>query len=282
MFSINRILVPVNFQSGTEEALSTAKGIAKRQHSEVFLLHVIDSAREIDGESLINNIINGRSPALGYSLDKLSELENKLARVGIKSTSLVRQGSIVGNILHLVKTKGIDLMVLGIRHHSFFDYLFGMIKKLIDEAPCPILTVPRKKEEFKRVLIPVLQFNNAIEKYEYARPIIKRNKAFANLTAFLSSEAPVMKNSLILLLELLEEKLRDDLIPFESSASITHDFSHSVLKSASEDNSDLIVLPDSIRQGIPDYIFGSSTHRIVNNSPVPVLSINSRTAMKDL
>jgi nucleotide-binding universal stress UspA family protein len=139
------ILFPTDFGDASLAALPYAVSVAKRSHSKLILLHVVESVPHAEGTSISGNVVD-------------SAAEEELRRVGVQRLKhlipndlrlepelYVEFGRPVDAILKEAARTGAGLIVLGLHHKSLFPppaHLPSSIAYgLAIEAKCPVLTV---------------------------------------------------------------------------------------------------------------------------------------------
>lgn len=147
-----RILVPVSFAPSSEEALKTAFEIARRQGSELFVLHVAY-------DPILQSEAGQSEAGIGtFSLpgDWPRELERKRrqldhwvaehlrqVRRDLSVTKLIVEGNPERRILEIAREKKIDLIVLGHYEEDALERFFlgRNIDRIVDHADCAVLIV---------------------------------------------------------------------------------------------------------------------------------------------
>ena len=142
-----RILVPVSFTPSSEKALKTAFDIARRQGSELFVLHVAHDPI-VQSEAGIGTFsLRGDWPRelkrRRQLLDRMVEEQLKQASRALTVTKLVVEGDPERRILEIAKEKKIDLILLGHHGETGLEHFFigRNIDRIVDHADCAVLIV---------------------------------------------------------------------------------------------------------------------------------------------
>jgi len=141
MLSLGHILVATDFSPISIGALRHALGIARRYHSTVSLLHVVDPAlfglAGPDGTSADTNCAVRDCEALEASLRQEGILE------GLNFSSAVRVGPVWKTVREATEQESYGLLVLGTHGRTGISKL--LLGSVADSAfrysPCPVLTV---------------------------------------------------------------------------------------------------------------------------------------------
>ncbi|NJO88179.1 MAG: universal stress protein [Chloroflexia bacterium] len=146
---------------------------------------------------------------------------------------------------------------------------------VVKHASCPVLTIPGKwnRTEFKKVVFPVRLKPGAIEKYDYTRSIIAKNKSSILIVGLAEQENPQSFQYLADLVNLFKIQLKNDNVDFSSILYHSKEFSEKVIDAAEELDADLIVITANLDYDLKAFFIGPFAQQIVNHSQRPVLSI---------
>jgi nucleotide-binding universal stress UspA family protein len=276
--TLDTILVPVDFSDNSLNALDTAIAIAKRQKARLLLLHVFST-----NPSIIY-------PQLGLATDfvyaKFSEFPEKELQMraekikeehAVECRAFVVTGAICPVITEQASTLKADLIVMGTHGVSGFREFFmgSCAYAVLKNAPCPVLTIPahHKWEHFKKILFPVRAMANAIEKYQVARSIIRKNKAELIVMGLVEIDSPTTFDSLNENAIKLVEILKEDKVKLDTKFHYCDSFAQKILGKAKALKVDLVIVTANLDYKIQDFFIGPFAQQIVNHSKVPVLSI---------
>ena len=124
---IKRILCPVDFSSGSENALRYAAELAGLFDAELNVIHVATSAKTSGDDEDLATLCSW-VPAETKAQCKLQEL--------------VRHGDVSKEILREAMDVSADLIVIGVSHGTFSDETLGeKTTEILRDASCPVITV---------------------------------------------------------------------------------------------------------------------------------------------
>lgn len=288
--NINHILVPIDFSESSLNALDTAVSMAKRQGSKLTLLHVINENLLSYHHSDIMPIA-ASVPLIETMCDEaqnmLGDIADKVVKEhGIEAHTHTSRGYVPSEICKAVERLGSDLVVMGthgasgLREFFMGTNAFAVVK----HATCPVLTVPTngKWESFSRILFPVRDTPGALEKYDFLRKIIRRNKATIYVLGLPEAGSATSENWVDKNIRKIKSKLQDDEV--ECLAQLlqpTEQIAQEVLKTVETAQTDLIAITATLDYGIRDFFVGPYTQQIVNHARVPVLSIRPAQVLAD-
>jgi len=273
---MKKILVPVDFSKPAENALRVAAEIARKNNSELFVLHVVEMAETLFGTEQFN--VNDEQIIFFLKLAKkrFSKFLDKSYLEGIQVTDLVEVGSPTMNINEVLSDQKIDLLVMGSNGASGLDEILigSNTEKVVRHSPVPVLVV---KQELKKLDINTIVFASNFAKENLNA--FKKAKAFAdsfnaslhllyvNLPGnqFYSSEEITLQVS-----KFLEAA---DLADFKN-ISIYNDYTIElgVINGSRALGADIIAMPTHGRKGLSHFFNGSIGEDVVNHSTLPVIT----------
>jgi nucleotide-binding universal stress UspA family protein len=157
--TFNKILAPTDFSEDSKLALTYAVTLAQKFSSEIIVVHV--------DQPLAPVMVSELNPGLDVStmnriaeegrLLALKELDATTARLReseVKVRSLMRVGAPFLEIIHAAQSEGTDLIVMGTHGRSGLAHvLMGSVaERVVNKAPCPVLTVRHPDRKFKHPL----------------------------------------------------------------------------------------------------------------------------------
>lgn len=133
--AFRHILYATDFSSAAVHAASYAFALAEAFGSDIDVLHVV-SEGGIGHHEL-------RTERENEFLGALGELIPEQAQAFCRSRTFVESGKVRERIIEHARERGVDLIVLGVHHHSSLAMHFrtGPAFHIIVEATCPVLTI---------------------------------------------------------------------------------------------------------------------------------------------
>ena len=133
---IRRILHPTDLTAISDNALAAAVRIAKQNHAEILLVHVLPPPTPI------YEIESSFRPEAEEALAKLLK---RVTDIGVKAKRVLIKGSapVSNNIVRCAKFFGADLIVMGTRGRTGISrWLVGShASRVIARAHCPVVVV---------------------------------------------------------------------------------------------------------------------------------------------
>jgi len=149
MYKYKNILVPTDFSSGAENAISHAIDIAKSMNARIHLLNVVQPVvYPIGIEIAHESLLNLEKELEENSRKSLEKICTKLSLDGIDNVYKVLMGKAHKVIIDYANENEIDLTVIATHGSSGFEhFLFGSTtEKVIRKINAPILVVHFPKE----------------------------------------------------------------------------------------------------------------------------------------
>jgi nucleotide-binding universal stress UspA family protein len=146
MTTITRILVPVDFEETSREALAYAAMLAERMGAALSLVHVFDDVYA--SGAYAPDVYAPLPPAVRERV--IGELQQKLSALlpatgGHRNRADVIVGTPANGIVESAREQGADLIVMGTHGRRGLSHaLLGSVaERVLRTASCPVLTVRR-------------------------------------------------------------------------------------------------------------------------------------------
>jgi len=288
MLSLKHILVASDFSPISIVALRHALGIARRYHSNVSLLHVIDpsiyGAAGPDGISADTECASRDAERIEAGLRSDGSLE------GLTFDFTVRVGPVWTTIAETIEDKRSAALVLGTHGRTGLRKLAlgSVAESAFREAPCPVLTVgPKVLEskscgaEAKHFLVPTDLSPESLEALPYGTSLAKVTHGDVSLlhvrdprSESSNQDAKSVEAANTRLRELLQiHPDAQSIVPFIVKAGSPAEV---VIAFAEEHRTDLIVMGRRAwAEDSPP--MWRTAYAIVTQAPCPVLSMKSAT-----
>ncbi|NUQ80884.1 MAG: universal stress protein [Bacteroidetes bacterium] len=278
MWTLTNLLVPTDFSNHSELAIKIATQVAKPFGSQLEILHVTD----FEKQSADYAGYKGSKESLIKVIQNEAELKvNKLVKErdwgGLKVVGINIVGTAIERIVHVARQRKTGLVLMATRGRgNATDFVLGSTTyKVIRTAPCPVLSIPNPKNEFKveRILFPTDFSNNSYLGYEYAVSMARHWNAQLNILHVADQDTPD--------LEVIEQKFTalksaafaEGVINVVTHLTKDRDASDGIKNFTDSKNMDLIVIATHGHGGVKQYFLGSTTVDVVTRSAVPVLLI---------
>jgi len=281
-YKIKNVLMPTDFSELSACAFKVAVALCKRQNAKLTILHVVDSMyymTAIDAnEALYPSLGTAESDYVkSYRQNMEGTVKELTSKYGIQVKAIVEMGNPADTICRVASRDNFDLIVMGTHGASGLREFFmgSNAFSVVKHASCPVLTIPGNwnRTEFKKVVFPIRLLPGAIEKYDYARPIIEKNKSSLLIVGLAERENSQSIHDLADMVNQFKLQLNDDKVDFLSVLYHSKKFPEKVMDESEDFDADLIVITANLDYDLKAFFIGPFAQQIVNHSQRPVLSI---------
>jgi len=300
----NKILCATDFSDFSNQTVSYGVALAKEFGASLIVCHVIDlSSVAIYGEFQLDPV--GQQNRIME--DANEQLEALTGDQPVAWEPLITVGKAADEISRAVEEKSIDLVIAATRGRSGFKRLIlgSVTESLMRTLTCPLLVVrspehefvnpPEQEVQLQKILVGCDFSPDSGLAFEYGLSLAQEFQAELHLAHVI--EPPVQPNLLIeetyVSGEIQEDyhnqliqKLKD-MVPGEAANWCTPQTSimegqpyEELVKYADTRDIDMIVLGVRGHGLVKTLFLGSTTDRVIRNSPCPVLSVSSKVQKK--
>jgi nucleotide-binding universal stress UspA family protein len=303
MPEIKKVLFPTDFSELADHALPYAIKMAKIFKAELVMLHAV-TLYEHDPNDPEHHF-----PSLKkYCADvqKLADADlqvciEKMGDIGVAVTQKVIQGiSPHAAILEYIKATGdVSLIVMSTHGRSGLKHvLLGSVSEnVIRYAPCPVLVVKQPEHEFidpatgevhiGKILFPVDFSKESIEPLELLKDMAQLTGAEVIVFHAIDVEIPPVyyTSGLTSILQLdpklnerVKRKMQTVIGKPLKGLRLRYEIGegramHLIRSLAADEKVDLIIMGSTGSHGIGDFLFGSTTARVIQKAVCPVLVV---------
>lgn len=271
----NKILVPIDFSEQSLIALSQSYNLAKEIRAEVILLYVIEEVNPMV-KMFIKGLDEIRS-AVESNLKNLAEEKSK--ETGLEISSIVAEGKIYSKIAEVATLIKATFIVMGTKGAENSKFIGSNALKVVKTAPCPVITIKGKKHKkgCDKILLPLDLTKETSDKVNKAIAVAKVFKAeiYAVSILLTGREEVVnkLKDQLILVKQYIEKKQVKCTAELVKILKTEDKLSNAVIEYGQKIEADLIMIMTQQETDIKAFFIGSNAREVINNSDIPVLSI---------
>ena len=288
---IERILCPVDFSDVSAEAYRYAQSIACQYSAKLILQHVVELWQhpscyyqtELEYyEQFRETLVSNAERELRQFVDLCG---------GVQPECVVEESMAADAILCLARARAASLIVMGTHGRRGFDHLMlgSVAERVLRHAPCPVLAVPTKRpdQDGKSSAagpVDVRRILCCVDFSEHSQRALQHSVSVANaysaeLTILhvldnISDSAEVVKET-----DAAMDKLQQWVAPSALDPARVHlevrlgKAYREILDLATEKQLDLIVTGVRGRHSLDLAAFGSTTYRVIQFHPGPVLTV---------
>lgn len=271
---MKRILVPTDFSKHAEYALRVAAQIAKKNNSEIILLHMLELPHE-GGDAVSSGIaIPQIMTYKNNAIEKLEALMDADFLEGIEVSEVIQFEKAFEGVLSVSKINNVDFIVMG-SHGSggFQELLIGSnTEKVVRFSEVPVLVIKNETEDFKTAnFVFASDFSEEIKKpFEQLLHLAKSFNSHLNLVMINTPNS--FKPT-----HVAEKIMADFMKQFDYYNYTLHIYNDvnvekGILNFANSVKADLIGMCTHGRTGFSHFFNGSISEDLVNHAIRPVVT----------
>ena len=271
---MKRILVPTDFSKHAEYALRVAAQIAKKNNSEIYLLHMLELPHQgsdaVSSGSAIPQIMFFKDMAI----NKLETLMESDFLEGITVSEIIQFEKAFDGIMEISKKNNVDLIVMGSHGASGYEEMFigSNAEKVVRSSVVPVLVIKNETAQFKAdKLVFASDFSEEIKK-PFAKLVEFATVFNSHLDLVMINTPNSFKSTAV------AEKIMSDFLEetnFKNySTHIYNDVNveKGILNYASSVDADIIGMCTHGRTGFSHFFNGSISEDLVNHTVRPVIT----------
>jgi nucleotide-binding universal stress UspA family protein len=293
MVKMERILCPIDFTDFSTKSYEYAYSLASHYGAKLFLEHVVQPLTMAYPFYAFPDSLNKIYVNLTQDAEKqLNDVVKNHSWNGIHPELVVREGFPTEAILSSAQKESVDLIVMGTHGRQGFDRLTmgSVTEQVLRKARCPVLVVrkpthdfvtPREKKEqvqLKKILFCTDFSEHSERALQYALSLAMEYNAELTLLHILENvptKAEIESRTAKVLRE-LEMPIPNDAgnwCKIKPAVRAGKAFEEIILL-ANEAQTDLIIMGVRGRNALDLALFGSTTQRVIQLGPCPVLAVH--------
>ncbi len=293
MVTFQRILCPLDFSDFSSRAYDYAQSLARHYRAKLFAAHVIAPMFAAYPTFTYPEVASDlRQHIRAYAEEQLGDFVRAHTSNDFPVETSVCEGPITESILAFAAAQQADLIVMGTHGRQGFDHLLlgSVTEKILRKARCPVLAVRKPDRDFaapagsgdavqlQRILFATDFSQHADHALGYALSLAQEYGAELTLLHVLE-EIPLSWDLSAVsadVVQRLEKSLTPDVrakCDIKSRLRVGRPYQE-IVRAALENRVDLAVLGVRGRNALDLALFGSTTHRVIQQAPCPVLAVN--------
>lgn len=271
------IIAAIDFSKSSIHALEYAINIANKIGFDIIMVWV-------DKQSSSEKVFpNTRNEYRNEAKRNLKELINKYKGVLIKGklSYKLRKGKVYNEIANQAKDVNAELIVTGAHGISGFEqYWIGSnANRIVTYAPCPVITVKygyNLKSNIDKIVLPIDNTAETLQKLPFTSKIAKYFNSEIHILVLYSTSVKAVKRRVDNYSKQVVKLLEEQNIKYHIESMETENVTNSAIEFTEKVNADLISIMTEQGSSAANILLGPSAQQMVNNSPVPVLTIHAK------
>jgi nucleotide-binding universal stress UspA family protein len=293
MMRFERILCPFDFSEFSTRAYDYAQSLARHYEAKLLLQHVLAPMLPAYPSYVYPDMANDLYQDLrAHAEQQVQQFVKTRTRNGFALETCVCEGQVTDSILAFAQSRQVDLIVMGTHgRHGFDRLLLGSVtEKILRKAHCPVLAVRKPSHNFvapanggdpvhlAKILFATDFSEHAERALDYAVSLAQEYEAELTLLHVLEDIPPSWDLSTVSadVVQRLEKPLpaeAKDWCKIKSRLRVGKPYQE-IVRYALETEADLTILGVRGRNAIDVALFGSTTHRVIQQAPCPVLAVH--------
>ena len=278
---MKHILIPTDFSQNAEHAVKYAISLVGDLPTDLHIIHILEPFVPASELAVVStNLFKEQFKVAEARLIEFREKIEKSMEIkdNIDLTCTVKIGSVVSAINESVDSSSIDFVVMGTRgeNHGRLDRFLGTVSAIVlEQAPCPVLLVPYNyswKPMDNIVFATDLQDQDKVTIRKAISVIEPNNVIVQCLYVAKEEEATFNPRAERMAMELREGNTA---IQTVFQVEINNSVEQALSDYADNYDAELIVMKRTKHNIFYRLLNGSHTSRMVHQSHVPLLVINS-------
>lgn len=272
---MKRILVPTDFSEHAEDALKVAAQIAKKNDSEIIVLHMLELPHQMNDAILGGTSIPETMLFMKKANEMLDEISSRPYLDGIPVTEIVKMDKPIHGITQVSKDYDVDLIIMGSHGSSGVEELLigSNTEKVVRNSEIPVLVIKKDISNFNVANIAFASDFSA----ETKKPFEK----LLNFTKFFESKihlVTICTPNSFKPTHVIEKAMKDFVNEFNITNYTTQIYNDTniekgIINFANSINADIIGMCTHGRTGFAHFFNGSISEGLVNHAVRPVITL---------
>lgn len=272
---MKRILVPTDFSEHAEDALKVASQIAKRNNSEIIILHMLELPHQSNDAIMGGVSIPESMLFMKKANEMLDEVSSKSYLDGIPITEVVKMDKPIHGITQISKDYEIDLIIMGSHGSSGIEELLigSNTEKVVRNSEIPVLIIKKNISNFNAANIVF-----ASDFSEEAKKPFEKLLNFTNIFGSKLHLVTICTPNSFKPTHTSEKAMNDFVSQFNISNYTTQIYNDTniekgIINFSNKINADIIGMCTHGRTGFAHFFNGSISEGLVNHAVRPIITL---------
>jgi nucleotide-binding universal stress UspA family protein len=269
------IIVAVDFSNTSIRALEYAISMANKMKSDIHLVWVDKVSSQ---ESVYPDTSNESRNTAKKRFDELIEVYSQKLVKGISLDYKLKKGRIYREVDNMARLLEAELIVTGAHGISGYEeYWIGSnAYKIVSYASSPVITVRHDfpiRKKIERILVPMDGSPETLQKIPFVLKLATLFKSEVHLVTTHNSHLKSIQRITEKLAKTALDFLQKHQVTLIEDSIVANDLTKAVLNYAEKVNADLIAMMTEQETPV-NILLGAQAQQLINQSPIPVLSIH--------
>ncbi|MEN2399548.1 universal stress protein [Flavobacterium sp. MC2016-06] len=271
---MKRILVPTDFSEHAEDALKVAAQIARKNDSEIIILHMLELPHQMNDAIMGGVSIPETMLFMKKANETLDEITNRNYLEGIPVTEIVKMDRPTHGISQVSKDYDIDLIIMGSHGSSGIEELLigSNTEKVVRNSEIPVLVIKKDITNFNA--------DNIVFASDFSSETKKPFEKFLNFTKFFESKihlVTICTPNSFKPTHVIQKTMHEFISEFNLTNYSTNIYNDTniekgIINFSNSVNADIIGMCTHGRTGFAHFFNGSISEGLVNHAVRPVIT----------
>jgi len=272
---MKRILVPTDFSQHAEDALRVASQIAKKNNSEIILLHMLELPQQSNDAIVGGTSIPETMLFMKKANETLDEVASKEYLEGIPVTEIVKKDKPIHGITQISKDYDVNLIIMGSHGSSGVEELLigSNTEKVVRNSEIPVLVIKKN--------IPNFNASNIVFASDFSEEAKKPFEKLLNFTKLFDSKlhlVTICTPNSFKPTHVSEKAMSDFVSEFNITNYTTQIYNDTniekgIINFSNRIDADVIGMCTHGRTGFAHFFNGSISEGLVNHAVKPVITL---------
>ncbi|MEI6851587.1 MAG: universal stress protein [Bacteroidota bacterium] len=274
---MKQIVVAIDFSKNSIQALEYSILIANVIGADIMMVWVDKPDTD---ESIYDNSGHEHRQEAKARIEELQKKYAKSLKKGALSYKL-RKGKVYKEIANQAKYNDANFIITGSHGVSGFEsFMIGSnASKIVTYSPCPVITVRETypiKKTIKKIVLPLDNSAATRQKVPFAMEMARAFNAEIHVLELQSSTLKSIRRIVTKYTEQVEKFLKENEIKHTIKSVDCDNITTATIQYAEEIGADQIFIMTEQEQETSNIWLGPFAMQMVNNSPIPVISIQPK------
>ncbi len=271
---MKEIIVAIDFSKGSMYALDLALDIANKTDANIMMVWVDNQSESDSAISTSGNEIRNEAKS---HIEKIQDEYQKKLHNGKLSYKL-RKGRVYSEIANQAKYNDAELIIAGTHGASGFEKMWmgSNAFRIVTYAPCPVITIRygfNFNKKLERIILPIDSSMDTRQKVPFTCKIAKYFDAEIHILGIYTTSLKAIQRKVDTYVEQVEKYLKEHNVRYVVNNVTADNTTNTTIEYAQQVNADLIAIMTEQEKTAANFWLGPYAQQMVNNSPIPVLSI---------
>lgn len=275
------IIVAIDFSDNSINTLEHALTIAKKTQADLLMVWV-------NIPSIAKNLLTEKQTDINKVVEeKFDDLINKYKYhlPDSKLEFVIRKGKVYKEVAKVAEERGADLILVGTHGTSGYDpfWIGSNANKLISSAPCPVITIRLGvdiKRDLKRIILPLDDTRETRQKVPVVTDIAYFFNAEVYILGLYTSHVDHYRYLVDTYCEQVERHFIKKRIKCKVYKIEAGNVTKATIEFATKNDGNLIAIMTEQTTSTMNLWMGPYAQQMVNQSPIPVISVHPRDELR--